>query len=150
MNLIKILQMVIEVRLIADIFASVLEDEPGIEVAGFTSTLEDALEFLRTQTVDVTLVSAALPDQAALKFTRTTVEGSPSTKVLILGLSDENQHDTLRYIEAGAAGYILKDSSLKESLISLIGAKGRGSSFHPYGGRNDGTTLSSRQGVFCS
>jgi DNA-binding NarL/FixJ family response regulator len=113
MNLIKIL-LVIEVRLIADIFASVLEDEPGIEVAGFTSTLEDALEFLRTQTVDVTLVSAALPDQAALKFTRTTVEGSPSTKVLILGLSDENQHDTLRYIEAGAAGYILKDSSLKE------------------------------------
>lgn len=118
MNLIKVL-LVIEVRLIANIFTSVLENEPGIEVAGFASTLENALEFLQTQRVDVALVSAGLPDQDALKFAHTSMECSPSTKVLILGLSEENQHDTLRYIEAGAAGYILKDSSLKE-LIEVI------------------------------
>lgn len=50
---------------------------------------------------------------------------APSTRVLALGLSEENQHDTLRYIEAGAAGYILKDSSLKE-LTEIIRLAQRG------------------------
>lgn len=118
MNSIKVL-LVIEVRLIANLFASVLEDEPGMEVAGFVPKVEDALEFLQGQPVDVALVSADLPDHQAFKFTQAAMECSPATKVVILGLSEENQHDALRYIEAGAAGYILKDSSLKE-LIDVI------------------------------
>jgi DNA-binding NarL/FixJ family response regulator len=118
MDLIKVL-LVIEVRLIANLFASALKDEPGIQVVGSVSSMDDALTFLQRQRVDVALVSAGLPDQVALKLTHTTMECSPSTKVLIVGLSEENHHDTLRYIEAGAAGYILKDSSLKE-LIEVI------------------------------
>lgn len=118
MNPIKVL-LVIEVRLIANLFASVLEDEPGMEIAGVVSTVEDAMEFLQRQPVDVALVSADLPDHQAIRFTQSTMECSPSTKVVVLGLSGENQHDVLRYIEAGAAGYILKDSSLKE-LIDVI------------------------------
>lgn len=111
--------LVIEVRLIANIFASVLEDEADIEVAGSVATLEAALEFIQAKKVHVALVSAGLPNQDALKLTRTVMEHSPSTRVLILGLSEENQYDTLKYIEAGAAGYILKDSSLKE-LVEII------------------------------
>ena len=121
---IKVL-LVIEVRLIANLFASVLEDESGMEIAGFVFTLEDALEFLETHQVDVVLVSAGLPDQDALKLTHTVMERSLATKVLVLGLSEENQQNTLRYIEAGAAGYILKDSSLKE-LIDVIRLAQRG------------------------
>jgi DNA-binding NarL/FixJ family response regulator len=118
MNLIRIL-LVMEVRLIGNIFASVLGDEPDLQVVGCVSALEDALEFMQTQPVDVAMVSAGLPGQDALELTRTIVERAPSTKVVALGLSEENQNDTLRYIEAGAAGYILKDSSLKE-LIEVI------------------------------
>jgi len=118
MNSIKVL-LVIEVRLIANLFASVLEDEPGMEVAGVVSRVEAALEFLQGQPVDVALVSAELPEHQALKFTHAALDCSPTTKVVILGLSEENQHDALRYIEAGASGYILKDSSLKE-LIDVI------------------------------
>ena len=124
MNPIKVL-LVIEVRLIANLFASVLADEPDMEIVGFVSTLEDALQFLEAHPVDIALVSAGLPNLNALKLTRTAVESSPVTKVLILGLSEENQHDTLRYIEAGAAGYILKDSSLKE-LVDIIRLARRG------------------------
>ena len=118
MDPIKVL-LVIEVRLIANLFASVLEDESGIEVAGFVSNAEDATEFLQRQQVDVALVNADLPNQQALKFTHTAMECSPSTKVVILGLAEENQQDALRYIEAGACGYIVRDSSLKE-LIDVI------------------------------
>jgi two-component system NarL family response regulator len=124
MNLIKVL-LVIEVRLIANLFVSVLEDEPDMEVTGVVSTLDDALEFLRTHMVDVVLVSVGLPNQDALQLTRSTMDNTPAAKVVILGLSEENQHDTLRYIEAGAAGYILKDSSLHE-LIDVIRLAQRG------------------------
>jgi len=118
MNPIKVI-LVIEVRLIANIFASVLDDEAGIEVAGSLGTLKEALAFMQTKKVHVALVSAGLPNEEALKLTRIIADQSPDTRVLILGLSEENQHDTLRYIEAGASGYILKDSSLKE-LIDVI------------------------------
>lgn len=118
MNPIKVL-LVNEVRLIGNLFASVLKDEPDMEVLDCLLALDDALEFMKTQTVDVVLVSVGLPDQGALKLTRTIMESSPAAKVLVVGLAEENQHDTLRYIEAGAAGYILKDSSLQE-LMDMI------------------------------
>ena len=49
MNPIRVL-LVIEVRLIANLFASVLEDEPDMEIAGFVFTEEDALEFVQAGT----------------------------------------------------------------------------------------------------
>lgn len=118
MDLIKVL-LVIEVRLIGNIFASVLGDEPDLQVVGCAASREDALRFMQAPDVDVVLISAGLPSEDALELTRTIVERAPSIKVLALGLSEENQTNTLRYIEAGAAGYILKDSSLKE-LIEVI------------------------------
>ena len=124
MNRITVL-LVIEVRLIGNLFASVLEDEPDLELVGCVFAVEDALGVLRAQNVDVVLVSVGLPDQNSLELTRTIAECSPSTKVLVVGLSEENQHDMLRYIEAGAAGYILKDSSLKE-LTDVIRLASRG------------------------
>lgn len=124
MNPIKVL-LVIEVPLISNIFASVLEDESDIKVAGRVASLQEALAFIQQQEVNLVLVSAGLPNQAALTLTRTIVERSPSTKVVALGLSEEDKNDTLRYIEAGAAAYILKDSSLKE-FIDIIRLAQRG------------------------
>jgi two-component system nitrate/nitrite response regulator NarL len=118
MDLIKVL-LVIEVRLIGNIFASVLEDEADIKVAGCVTTLKDALDFIQTREVDIALVSAGLPDQGALEFTRAIIDRDLSTRVLALGLSEENKSEALRYIEAGACGYILKDSSVRE-LIEAI------------------------------
>jgi DNA-binding NarL/FixJ family response regulator len=118
MNLTKVL-LVIEVPLIGNIFSSVLEDEPDITIVGCVATLPDALEFIKTQEVDVVLVSVGLPGQDSLTLISTIVDRTPSTKVLVLGLSDEDKNSALLYIEAGAAGYVLKDSSLKE-FIEII------------------------------
>jgi DNA-binding NarL/FixJ family response regulator len=124
MDLIKVL-LVIEVRLIGNIFASVIGEEADIKVAGSVTTLQDALEFIQTRDVDIILVSAGLPDQGALELTRAIMERGLSIKVLALGLSEENKNEALRYIEAGACGYILKDSSITE-LIEAIRLAQRG------------------------
>lgn len=115
MNPMKVL-LVIEVPLIGNIFASVLEDEPDMEVAGCVASLEDALTFLQQHEVQIVLASVGLPNQGALALIRSIIDRTPSTKVLALGLSEDDKNYALRYIEAGAAGYILKDSSLKEFL----------------------------------
>lgn len=124
MKPIKIL-LVIEVPLIANIFASVLDDEPDIEVVASLASLGEALAFLQEGEANVAVVSINLPDQDALTLTREIVSRSPSMKVLVLGLSEEDKNNTLRYIEAGAAGYILKDGSLEEFLeIIRLAQKG--------------------------
>jgi two-component system NarL family response regulator len=124
MDPIKVL-LVVEMPLIGSIFASVLADEPDIQVAGCVANAQEALKVIQEQDVNVALISVGLPDQTALMLTRTIVERAPATKVLVLGLLEEEKQDTLRYIEAGAAGYILKDSSLKE-FIEIIRLAQRG------------------------
>lgn len=124
MKPIKVL-LVVEVPLIGSIFASVLEEEADIQVVGCVATFQDALKFIQEQDVNVALISVGLPEQGALALTRTIVDSAPVVKVLALGLLEENRNDTLRYIEAGAAGYILKDSSLPE-LMEIIRLAQRG------------------------
>ena len=123
MDLIKVLP-IIEVRLIANIFADVLAAEPDIAVAGCCTDPEEGLEIIQQQNVDVALVSVGLPNQSALELIRTIMDVSPTTKVLALGLLD-NPDDVLKYIEAGAAGYIVKDSALDE-MIEILRATQRG------------------------
>ena len=123
MDLIKVLP-IIEVRLVANIFAEVLEAEPDMTVVGCSTSPEGGLKIIQAQNVDAALVSVGLPEPGALELIRIIVNTSPTTKVLALGLSDDTE-DVLKYIEAGAAGYILRDSSLKE-LIDIVRSTQRG------------------------
>lgn len=123
MNMIKIL-LVIEVRLIANIFAEVLEEEPDFMIVGRSENSEGALKIIQDRHVDVALVNVGLPGESALELTRAIMDSAPNTKVLALGLADDTD-DVLKYIEMGAAGYILKDSSLVD-LIETIRSTQRG------------------------
>lgn len=118
MNPIKVL-LVIEVPLIGHIFASVLAEEPDMQVVGCVTSLHDALEFIGSQEANVAVVSIGLPDGGALTLMRAIADQAPATKVLALGLSEDDKNGVLRYIEAGAVGYILKDSSLKEFMEAI-------------------------------
>lgn len=118
MDPIKVL-LVIEVPLIGNIFASVLDDEADMQVEGCVASVQDALTFLRERQIQVAVVSVGLPDQGALTLIRAIVDQAPATKVLALGLSEDDRTNTLRFVEAGAVGYILKDSSLNEFLAAI-------------------------------
>jgi DNA-binding NarL/FixJ family response regulator len=130
MDPIKVL-LVIEVPLIGNIFASVLEDEPDIKVAASVASFQEALAFIQAQEADVAVVSVGLPDQGALTLTRKIVDHAPAMKVLVLGLSEQDKNNALRFIEAGAAGYIRKDSSLKEFMECLRLAQRREAQVSP-------------------
>lgn len=107
-----------------DIFTEVLDEEPDITVIGSASSKEQALEIIRENELDVALVSIQLSNESALELIRTILEFAPSIKVLVLGLTD-NKHLVLKYVEAGAAGYILQDSSVSD-LIEAVRLAQRG------------------------
>lgn len=114
------LLLVNETRLMGNVIAAALEGEEDINIVGCVTSLDEALNIVREKEVDVALVSTRLPDLGALKLTNAITELKPSTKVLALGLTEEKQH-VLRYVEAGATGYVLKDDSL-DGLIETIRA----------------------------
>jgi len=121
------LLLVNETRLMGNVIAAALEGESDINVVGCATNIDDAMEIVREKEVDVALVSTRLPDLGALKLTNAITELKPSTKVLALGLTEEKQH-VLRYVEAGATGYVLKDDSL-EDLIETVRAAQDGKVF---------------------
>jgi len=107
-----------EIRLMGNVIAAALEDEPDIHVVARVTSMEEALKVVQEKEVDVALVSTRLPDQGALKLTGAITELVPDTKVLALGLTEEKRR-VLRYVEAGATGYILKDDSLDDMLETI-------------------------------
>jgi len=116
------LLLVNETRLMGNVIAAALEDEPDIHVIACVTNMDDAMKIVREKEVDVALVSTRLPDQGALKLTSAITELTPSTKVLALGLTEEKQR-VLRYVEAGATGYILKDDSLEDMIETVRAAQ---------------------------
>ena len=116
-----------EIRLIGNVIAAALEDEPDIQVVGRATSIDDALQIVKEKDIDVALISTRLPQQGALKLTAAITRMAPETKVLALGLAEEKKR-VLRYVEAGVTGYILKDDSL-DDLIDTVRAAMQGKVF---------------------
>jgi len=121
------LLLVNEIRLMGNVIVAALEDEADIHVVACVTTYDEAMDVVREKDVDVALVSTRLPDSGGLRLTGAITNMSPSIKVLALGLTEEKKR-VLRYVEAGASGYVLKDDSL-EDLIDIVRATQEGKVF---------------------
>jgi DNA-binding NarL/FixJ family response regulator len=111
-----------EMSLVSNVIASVLEDESDIEVVGRATSVDEALD--RVGECDVVLASTRLPDNGALRLTQAVVESDPSVSVVVLGVS-RSPAEVLQYVEAGADGYVLRDSSV-DDLLRRVRAAHRG------------------------
>jgi two-component system nitrate/nitrite response regulator NarL len=109
-DMIRVL-LVNQIVLISNVMAAVLEDEPDMVVIGCAASIDEALA-LATK-ADVVLVSTSLTSNGALRLTRAVTEADLPAKVLVVGLS-ESETEILRYVQAGAAGYVLKDDSVED------------------------------------
>ncbi|MFN2197633.1 MAG: LuxR C-terminal-related transcriptional regulator [Anaerolineales bacterium] len=114
--------LVIEIPLMGDVIAEVLEDEPDIHVVGTAATAQSALERLGQQDIDIVLVSTHLPNQEALQLTTAIAHNEPAIKVLALGVT-ENKERILQFVEAGADGYIRRGDSVDDLLVSIRAAE---------------------------
>jgi DNA-binding NarL/FixJ family response regulator len=105
--------LVSDTLLVCNMLASLLDDEPDMEVVGSATTVEDALD--KDWDFDVILLSASLPDDGALSLTENVTAEDPDIKIIVLGMTHAKSQ-ILQYIEAGADGYVLKDHSVDDLL----------------------------------
>jgi two-component system, NarL family, nitrate/nitrite response regulator NarL len=118
MTMIRVL-VVNEQPLMANLIASVLDGEADMVVAGSATSAAGALQ--RTAEAGVLLVSTRLPDGEALKLVQQLTQEYPDKAALVMGVA-ESEWEILRYVEAGASGYVLRDDSVEELLRHIRAA----------------------------
>lgn len=97
--------------------ASLLEEQPDMEVVGFAEDGEEALQKFRSLQPDVVTLDIMMPNMGGLSTLEQMMEYRPVPVLVISNLTEENADWTLRALERGAAGYITK-GALGEQGIS--------------------------------
>ena len=91
----------------------VLESEDGIEVVAEAEDGEEAVRKAEETAPDVVLMDVRMPKMSGIEATRAIAESVPTTKILMLTVSDEEE-DLYEAVKAGATGYLLKEISIEE------------------------------------
>jgi DNA-binding NarL/FixJ family response regulator len=103
-----------------------LASQADFDVIGEAATGREAVDLVRTHRPDVALVDLRMPVLDGVATTREIGLVSPNTRVLVLS-TYETDADVLRAIEAGAIGYLLKETP-REELFRAVRATARGDS----------------------
>ncbi|MBC8492447.1 MAG: response regulator transcription factor, partial [Chloroflexi bacterium] len=107
-----------------------LEREEDLEVVAEAGDGEEAVQLAVSRHPDIAIMDIAMPRLNGIEATKQIKAQCPSTAVLVLTAYDDDQY-VFALIEAGAAGYLLKDVPVDE-LIKAIRAVHAGESvLHP-------------------
>lgn len=91
----------------------ILARENDMEVVGEASTGTEALRLCRQLRPELVLMDVEMPEMDGLSTTRRLKEELPTISVLILTAHD-NPDYLLEAVQAGAAGFLLKESALQQ------------------------------------
>jgi DNA-binding NarL/FixJ family response regulator len=101
-----------------------LASEDDLEVVAEAGGAAEAVAAVRAHEPDVVLMDLRMPGGDGVEATSRVLVQRPQTRVVVLTTYDTDA-DILRAVEAGAAGYLLKDASRAE-LAQAIRAAARG------------------------
>ncbi|MGZ8966435.1 MAG: LuxR C-terminal-related transcriptional regulator [Gallionella sp.] len=103
---------------------------PDMVLQYVASTQAQGLAMLREQAADVLLVDLGLPDGSGLEVIRATHGYWPDCNMMVVTTFGDELH-VMRSLEAGAAGYLLKDSNAPDILMQIRSLYGGGSPISP-------------------
>ena len=99
-------------------FRLILEHEADITIIGEATNGREAIDLCRDRLVDVVLMDIRMPDLDGISATRAIVEMVDGPAVLILTTFGLDEYVT-EAIQAGAAGFMLKDASA-DDLVDAV------------------------------
>jgi two-component system, NarL family, response regulator len=97
---------------------SMLGTQKEIEVIATASSGDEALESLERTEADVMLLDLRMPGLSGVKTIQEIRRSGHLIRIIVL-TSFETDEDIYRAIQAGAQGYLLKDTSLKEMIEAI-------------------------------
>lgn len=97
-----------------------LDRHKDLEVVGEAADGAEAVELVRRLRPDLAILDIKMPRMGGIEATKRIKDLAPATSVLILTAYDDDQY-IFALLEAGAAGYLLKDVS-GEELVRAIRA----------------------------
>jgi len=100
-----------------------LDGEPDLAVVGEAGSGAEALTAVAALSPRVVLMDLRLPGLDGATATSRILAAAPGTRVVVLTTYDTDR-DILRAVEAGAAGYLLKDVSRADLLAAVRAAAG--------------------------
>ncbi len=98
--------------------ASMLGTQAELDLIGSASSGEDALRLIREREPDVLLLDLRMPGMSGVETLQALKANGESVRVIIL-TNYETDEDIYRAVQAGAQGYLLKDTSLREMLEAI-------------------------------
>jgi DNA-binding NarL/FixJ family response regulator len=101
-----------------------LAGEPDIEIVAEAGSADEAVVMAGAYRPDVVLMDLRMPGGDGVQATARIMRGWSTSRVLVL-TTYESDADILRAVEAGAAGYLLKDATRTE-LADAIRSASRG------------------------
>ncbi len=106
-------------------FKQIVENEPTLELVGVAANKREAQELIDRTKFDVMLIDLGLPDGNGTDLIRQVSTKRPDVDIMVVTVFGDEQH-VVSAIEAGATGYILKDSTPADvvSCIRLLRAGG--------------------------
>ena len=131
-------------KVTSPIHVAVVEDDPGFSgalsrallaapdmlLAGVAGTRAEGMGLLKGAPVDVLLVDLGLPDGSGIDVIRAAAHQWPSCNIMVSTNFGDETH-VMRSIEAGAVGYLLKDSSPTKIVDEIRNLASGGSPISP-------------------
>ena len=114
----------------AERFADIVRSDAEFELIAIAPNCAAARAILATQKPDILLADLGLPDGSGIEIIRETAARYPDCDILVVTVFGDEDH-VLASIEAGAAGYVLKDSIPQEFLGLLHQLRAGGSPITP-------------------
>jgi DNA-binding NarL/FixJ family response regulator len=107
-----------------------LEAESDITIVGEAETGRQALQLVLKLQPDVVVMDVAMPMLNGLEATRQILKEAPATRVLILSSYSDDEY-VQQVTEAGAAGYLLKQTAAADLIRAIHEAKKGNAFFSP-------------------
>ena len=114
-------------RLFREGLVSMLNDHDDFLVTGSAANGNVALAEIEKTKPDIALIDIGMPEKDGIEVTQALHNDLPDVKVIILGMPDLSD-EIMTCIEAGASGYVLKESSF-DHLVETIRLAYRGEPF---------------------
>ncbi|MDP2145059.1 MAG: response regulator transcription factor [Gallionella sp.] len=110
--------------------ADAIRSAPDMVLQCVAATREQGLQMLDQLQADVLLVDLGLPDGSGVDVIRAAHAKCPDCNIVVCTVFGDEIH-VMRSLEAGAAGYLLKDSSLENMLSGIRSLHAGGSPISP-------------------